>query len=131
MDLLTQVKAHKYEQKSYKPGDFLIDEGLPGSKVYVLNEGEVSIEIDGTEIAKVDKPGSVFGEMSAIMGRSANATVKVSTNSDFYIIDDLLTAIRQDPEIAITILRGMVNRVEVMNRQQLERNWWQYLFSSK
>ena len=129
MDLLTQVKANNYESKSYSQGDYLIDEGLPGSKVYVLNEGAVTIEIDGTQIAEVSKPGSIFGEMSAIMGKSANATVKVSKESDFYIIDDLLTAVRQDPEIAIAILKSMVGRVEVMNRQQMERSWWQYLFS--
>jgi CRP-like cAMP-binding protein len=44
--------------------------------VYILFSGEVKIEKNGKEIARLDETGSTFGELAAIDGKSRSASVE-------------------------------------------------------
>ena len=64
--------------------------------------------------------------MSALLGRSRSATVKVTTDSKFYVIDDLMVFLRQHPEMSLFLLKLLAQRVDGMNMQVTEkRRWWQ------
>ncbi len=114
--------------EEFPTGEMLIEEGAPGTSVYVLEDGEVSITIDGTEITRVSKRGAIFGEMSALLGKSRGATVTTSKESRFYIIEDLVTFLRQNPEMSFLLLKVMAERVEKANSQLAEKKKWWKIF---
>ena len=60
----------------FAPDDCLIQEGSPGGKLYVLISGEVVVLKGETEVARVSEPGSIFGEMSALLDLPYSATVR-------------------------------------------------------
>ena len=51
-----------------RDGEVLIEEGTTPDRMFVLVSGQVVIEHDGVPFARVDTPGAVFGEMSAVLG---------------------------------------------------------------
>src|SRR6478752_6026021 len=54
-----------------RAGEVLIEEGARPERLLVLIAGAVVVEHDGVAFARIDSPGSVFGEMSAVLGRPA------------------------------------------------------------
>ena len=50
-------------------GTVLIEEGARPGRMFVLVSGEVVVEHDGVPFARIDNPGAVFGEMSAVLDR--------------------------------------------------------------
>ena len=71
-------------------GDVLIAEGTRPSRMLVLVAGEVVVERDGVPFARIDTPGAVFGEMSAVLERPATATVRAVGDLRVHVIDDPL-----------------------------------------
>ena len=45
---------------------------------------------------------------------------------DVRIIDDLLTFLRQNPEISILLLKSMAQRVQASNAQLMGKKWWKF-----
>ena len=124
--LIPQLVLMEIPLKEFPAGETLIEEGDPGTSVFVLERGEVLIEIDETEIVKVSAKGAIFGEMSALLGRSRSATVKTTTESAFYVIDDMMTFLRQYPEMSLFLLKLLAERVDGMNMRITEKKrWWQ------
>ena len=60
----------------YPAGVVLIREGEVHGKLFVLLDGALEISRAGTLITVVDAPGAIFGEMSALLGSAATATVR-------------------------------------------------------
>jgi putative ABC transport system ATP-binding protein len=67
------------------PGEVLFDQGDAGSRIYVVEEGEVELvrrRADGTEeTLAIAGPGDYFGELAALFGlrRAAAARASVAT----------------------------------------------------
>jgi CRP/FNR family transcriptional regulator, cyclic AMP receptor protein len=76
-------------------GGVLIEQGERPDRLMVLVDGEVTIERDGTPLARVDTPGAVFGEMSVVLGNPATATVRAA--SDVRVRPRLRCCARQRP----------------------------------
>ena len=124
--LIPQLVLMDIPVREFTAGEMLIEEGDPGTSVFVLEDGEVSVVIDGNPITTVDRKGAIFGEMSALLGRSRSATVTTTTESSFYVIEDLMTFLRQHPEMSLFLLKLLAQRVDGMNMQITEKKrWWQ------
>jgi hypothetical protein len=59
----------------FKPGDTILQEGDKATTCYILNQGEVSVQVDGQEVAQL-KDGSYFGEI-CLLGLSERRTASV------------------------------------------------------
>jgi CRP-like cAMP-binding protein len=57
---------------SYGAGETVFSDGTKTGKLLILKTGQVSIVKGGTEIAKVEEPGAVFGEISALLNKPHN-----------------------------------------------------------
>ncbi|MCJ8328907.1 MAG: cyclic nucleotide-binding domain-containing protein [Lentisphaeria bacterium] len=123
--ITTQLELLDVQEETFEAGTILIEENSPGTNTFVLSTGEVSISINGKEIALVSENGTIFGEMSALLGKSRGATVTASTDCKLYVLDDLLTFLRKNPELAILLLKIMARRVDASNVQLTEKKWWQ------
>lgn len=93
-------------------GEVLITEGVRPSSLMVLASGAVIVEHDGVAFARIDKPGSVFGEMSVVLDRPATATVRAVEPVRVHVIEDALGFLTAEPGAALAVLRMTASRLD-------------------
>jgi CRP/FNR family transcriptional regulator, cyclic AMP receptor protein len=98
------------------PGELLIEEGTNTRKLWVLVSGAVVIERDGVAFARVDVPGAVLGEMSALLDRPASASVRAATGVTVRVADDPTLFLTRSPGAALEVLRATASRLDGMTR---------------
>lgn len=88
-------------------GRALIERGRPGAGLFVLEEGEVTVE--APEGVRELGPGEVFGER-ALLGDNINRTARVRAKTDVRCLaigrPDLEQLLAEDPRLAY-LLRGL------------------------
>jgi len=102
-------------EKEFKRGEVILQEGQTGTKVYILKEGAVSIQLSGNEICKVNTPGTIFGEISALLEGDYSATVVAEINTTFFAIEDLSTLMSDNHKACLIIARILALRLVNMN----------------
>lgn len=120
--ILTARQTSALDEREVEADEAIIEQGTPGAKVFVLVESAVAVHSGGDKITEIDTAGTVFGETSTLLGRNHSATVTTEIASRFYVIDDLPTFIRQNPESALTFMQhdGRPRRVDERSRR---RQW--------
>jgi CRP/FNR family cyclic AMP-dependent transcriptional regulator len=98
------------------PGDVLIEEGENPGRLLVLVSGAVVVEHDGVTFARIDSPGAVFGEMSAVLDRPATATVRAETEVQVHVSDDPIGFLSDRPGAALDVLRMTASRLDGMTQ---------------
>ena len=68
----------KPEIRKVKEGAMLTEQGTPGDEVYLLLNGVLSVEVDGTAIAEVG-PGAILGERALLEGGLRTSTLRALT----------------------------------------------------
>jgi CRP-like cAMP-binding protein len=58
---------------THKAGETIFAAGTTTGRLLILTKGAVTIEKEGTEIARVTEPGAVFGELSALLNQPHTA----------------------------------------------------------
>jgi CRP/FNR family cyclic AMP-dependent transcriptional regulator len=97
---------------SFAEGDVLISEGAPMSRMLVLVSGEAVIEHDGVPFARIDTPGAIFGEMSAVLDRPATATVRAVGDVEVKVVADPQAFLTEQPGAALAVLRTTASRLD-------------------
>ena len=89
-------------------GEEIFREGEPGTTMYVIAEGEVTVESHGAELARLG-PGAFFGEIALVTDLPRSATVTAAGRVELLAIDrDVVReAAAEAPEI-ISVLLGFV-----------------------
>lgn len=64
--------------RKLKPGDLLTRQGDPGTELFLILDGVVTVEVDGTPLAELG-PGSVVGERALMEGGNRTATLRATT----------------------------------------------------
>jgi CRP/FNR family transcriptional regulator, cyclic AMP receptor protein len=98
--------------QSIAAGEVMIAEGQRPAHMMVLISGSVSVEREGVPFARVDAPGAVFGEMSAVLDRLATATVRARSDVEVYAIAEPLDFLRDKPGAALAVLRVTAARLD-------------------
>jgi CRP/FNR family cyclic AMP-dependent transcriptional regulator len=90
-------------------GRVLMRQGAPGRELFVLVEGEATVERDGATIA-VRHGGDFLGELALVTGRPRTATVTAATDLQTLGLsfDRLL---RDVPTIAAKVLKAVADRL--------------------
>jgi CRP-like cAMP-binding protein len=99
-------------QATVTAGDLLIEEGTDPTRMFVLVSGSVTVERDDVAFARIDAPGSIFGEMSVVLDRPATATVRATTDIVVHVIDDPETFLIERPGAALNVLRTTAARLD-------------------
>ncbi len=73
---------------SVEPGVVLLAEGAKSGSIFILIEGEVDVLKREFRIAKVNEPGSLLGEMSALLDIPHMASVVAKKSSRLYKIEN-------------------------------------------
>jgi CRP-like cAMP-binding protein len=75
---------------TYRAGETVLVAGSSTGRLLFLKDGAVEVVREGTEIATVDTPGAVFGEISALLNKPHTADVYALKASQFYVADAAL-----------------------------------------
>jgi CRP-like cAMP-binding protein len=94
------------------PGEVLIEQGEMRGRLYVLEDGAMTIERDGVAFAFVDTAGSVLGELSIVLSRPATATVRASTGCRLRVAEDAHAFLTERPGVALAVLRTVAARLD-------------------
>lgn len=96
-------------------GSELITEGAAGGKLFLLIEGAVKVMRSDVEVARIDEPGALFGEMSLLLGIPQTATVITTSQSRFWAIEDGAAFLRANPEAMLHVSKTLALRVHLLS----------------
>ena len=68
---------------TYRAGETVLKAGSKTGRLLFLKRGEVAVFKDSIEIVRVNEPGAVFGEISALLDQPHSADVRVLKNRSF------------------------------------------------
>ena len=99
------------EEVRFEPGEKLLREGAAADRMFVLIEGEVAVSKGSVEVAVDRKPGSLFGEMSALLETAYSASVVAVTPVRAYLVEDPIDFMTRRPGLAIHAARLLAQRL--------------------
>ena len=107
--------------KIYGDGDEIIQQGESGDSMYVVQGGRVEVlqqsQKGGEQHLAFLDAGDFFGEMAVFEKEVRSATVRAAGEARVLKIDKkaLLTRIREDPLLAVNLLKTMSHRIRDLN----------------
>ena len=116
--LLDFVATHSSRQ--FTAGGIVIDQGEQTGELLVLVSGEVEVLRDGVRVAKAREPGVVFGEMSALLGGPATATVRALTETVFSVIEQPREFLIAHPEVSLYVAELLARRLNALNKYLID-----------
>lgn len=99
------------KKQTFKSGNTLIAEGDRTGKLYILIEGDIEVLRQDTQVSHIDEPGSILGEMSALLDQPASAHVKALSDVTVYVVDDAIKFLEQRPEISLHLATLLARRL--------------------
>lgn len=105
------------QSRIYEPGSVIVRQGDPGQELFIMVEGDVSVERDGVAIATLGSGGH-FGEMSIVDDAPRSASVRARTRTDVLVIgqSEIGGLMRLDPVLAVKILWTLVQALSARLR---------------
>ncbi|MEM8954259.1 MAG: cyclic nucleotide-binding domain-containing protein [Verrucomicrobiota bacterium] len=98
-------------ERKFEEGEEILVENHKGPSLFVLKEGAVEILKQDTQVNVVSSPGSIFGEVSVLLGRAHMATVRTLKPSSFFFIEDAQAFLQNNPEVNLHIARLLALRL--------------------
>jgi len=94
-------------------------QGDIGSGLFVITSGGVRVVRDGQQIAELG-PGAFFGELSVLDGRPRTAQVIATEPTTCLALStwDLEAVVREEPSVALAILRGLAGRLRDLTESE-------------
>jgi CRP/FNR family transcriptional regulator, cyclic AMP receptor protein len=92
-------------------GETMIAEGSARGLLYILIEGQIEVIRRDTQVTHIDEPGSVFGEMSVLLDMPHSATVKALSDVQAYKIDEAMSFLESNADVAIHIATLLARRL--------------------
>jgi CRP-like cAMP-binding protein len=120
--MTSELSAAEIYGRDFPAGAVVFEEGDPGSRMYVIQSGEVRIvkRVGGRDITLARLGGGeAFGEMALLEGQPRSATAVVEAAARILVIDEAAFAdlVRRNGEIALRLLRRLSARLRETNRQ--------------
>ena len=103
-----------HEVIQVRPGENIVEQGEDGSGFFVLRKGTLEVFKDDVLLSVLMYPGTVFGEMSDILGGERTCTVRAKNPSEiiYYKCETLDDLVRQEPEVAVKIIKTLASRLD-------------------
>jgi len=95
--------------EAYVAGETILRAGSKTGRLLILKSGAVVILKDSLEIARVEQPGAVFGELAALLEQPHAADVRALQDSQFHVADASL--LRKDPIALLYVARILAQRL--------------------
>ena len=117
-----RIPHHKSEARKFTPGQNIFKQGETGDTMYVVQEGEVELLVNGQLVEKLG-PGGVLGEMGLIdtSPRSASAVARTECKLIPVNHDRFALLVQHTPDFALQIMRVMAGRLRAMDQLLMDR----------
>lgn len=115
--LAINVRRMARHLRAYEPNQIIFREGEMGDTMYYVVSGAVSLTCNGQPL-KTLQPGEYFGEMAMILGAARTATAAASAADTVLVAISAVNmqdVLRQNPRIALALLREMAERLKQTN----------------
>lgn len=120
LDML--VRASRFKQVS--KGSYLFFQLDPGTAVYLVRKGAVSIQLenlDGRELIINEMyPGECFGELGIVTEQPHSTSAVASLDSEILVISQaaFLAVLRREPNLALRLLEITARRLQESSRRE-------------
>jgi CRP-like cAMP-binding protein len=103
--------ATLFDEVELPSGTVLMHQGRRGDETFFLEHGEVSVEIDGQEVARLGR-GDVVGELAPLDRRQRSATVTALTDVRAFVVSPRqFSGIRHEPVVASRLSEILASRL--------------------
>jgi len=102
------------EEIEFSHGATILHQGDAGGFFYILLSGAVEIYKDDILLTTMMFPGTIFGEMSDLLGKPRTCTVKAKGQVRLAKIKSLPLEVllREQPEVVAKIIKTLATRLE-------------------
>jgi CRP-like cAMP-binding protein len=106
--------ADEFNERRFSPGDKIALEGEGGLMFFVVETGELSVEVHGEPVSTMG-PGASFGEIALIDRRPRTATVTAASDVTAYGLPVFVFRpfVESRPQVAWKLLEAMADRLAV------------------
>ena len=105
----------------FEAAQFVIEEGKKEGRLLFLRDGEIEIIKSGILINTVVLPGTVIGEVSALLGRPHLASVRAKTACSFFAAENPEEFLSSNPAMALKIGRTLAGRLYSVTNQLADK----------
>jgi CRP-like cAMP-binding protein len=107
-----EAVAHMFDEEVFAQGQRVLRQGLSGGAFYLILDGEASVQIDGTELARLGR-GEFFGEISVLTGQAPVADVVAETLLRCLVVPgpDLKAFLLEQPQVMLRVLSAVAQRL--------------------
>ena len=105
---------------TYPPGETVLAAGSKTGRLLFLKDGTVAVVRHGIRIAKETEPGTVFGEMSALLDKPHTANVLALTTARFHIADANTLCSRRDSIALFHVATVLARRLDNTNQALID-----------
>jgi CRP-like cAMP-binding protein len=109
-----QSLADEFNERSFSAGQKVALEGEGGLMFFVVESGELSVEVHGEAVASLG-PGSSFGEIALIDRRPRTATIAAISDVRAYGLPVFVFRpfVEARPQVAWKMLEAMADRLAI------------------
>ena len=107
-----QSLSEEFNERRFSAGEKIALEGEGGLMFFVVESGELSVEVHGEAVATIG-PGSSFGEIALIDRRPRTATVTAASDVKAYGLPVFVFRpfVEARPQVAWKLLEAMADRL--------------------
>ncbi len=113
-----QAVAHTMAEESFPSGQRILRQGFSGAGFFIILDGEVSVRVDGADIARLGK-GDFFGEISLLLGEPPIADIVADGPVQALQLagPDLREFLLAYPTVMYRMLQAVSRRLDRANRR--------------
>jgi CRP/FNR family transcriptional regulator, anaerobic regulatory protein len=104
--------AHTYDEEVFPESQRVLRQGLTGSNLYVILDGEAAVVINGKERTRIGR-GEFFGDVSALLETPPTADVVATMPLRCLVVPraDVERFLLAYPAVAVRMLRELARRL--------------------
>ncbi|MEO7318822.1 MAG: cyclic nucleotide-binding domain-containing protein [Chthoniobacteraceae bacterium] len=113
---IPEIFESQTQSESHPAGSLIFQEGQPGDKMYIVQQGKIELRVHGRTVEIVD-PEGFFGEMAAIEGGQRSATAIAMTDCVLFPVDarHFGFMVHEIPTFAVEVMKGLARRLRAVN----------------
>ncbi len=100
-----------FDKQEFLPGENIITMGEQSKTVYILIHGSVDIMVNDNFIHTLNEPGTVLGEISALLDTPRTTTVKVKEACRVLVINDISNLFNTSIDVSLEVTRLEFDRL--------------------
>ena len=104
-------------QQQYQEGEVVLPSGELGKGFCILESGALEVIRDDKVLSEIDKAGSIFGELSEILGMKKRCYDSAKTDATVrHVEESIADIVTKNPKVAIKLVRTLGRRLYRMNQ---------------